>query len=434
VLHVTTLAGALQTLFTTTAEYLARLTAFIQRRRKLTGPQFAQVLVFEWIADPKATIETLARKLDLTPQALDQRLTPAALNFLQQLLRHALQTAHRTRRQPQGLLDRFTAVVVEDATSIALPASLAPEFPGCGGSAATDGAAALKILLRWDLRTGQILALTAHAGRTADRHLAVEPQSVPAGALYLADLGFFRLEHRRAFAPGTYWISRVGADTQVNVAGFWCRWSVWLRKDRVSLFDGPALVGKTDPLACRLIARRCPPEIVARRRRRCHARARKAGRGRATPLQLAACAWQVWATNVPPSVLSASQVDTVYRCRWQIELFFKRAKSLGGWRVDPRHRALRVQVELWAKLLGVVVAHWGTLLRGGLLGGASLWKLVGVVREHARLLRVGLVAGGSAWLRAWRDLERELARVPKQRASKRKPLAFQTLTPSTTTP
>lgn len=341
-LHVTALAGALQTLFTTTAEQLANLTPFIRRRRKLTGPRFAQVLVFEWIGDPTTTFESLARKLELTPQALDQRLTPSAWEFLKQLLQHALRAAHRTRRQPQGLLDRFTAVIVEDATSIALPASLAAEFPGCGGSTATQGAAALKIFLRGNLRTGEILALTAHAGRTADRHLAVEPQALPDGSLYLADLSFFRSEHRRSFASGTFWISRVGADTRVNVAGDWCRWSEWLRKDRASLFDGLALLGKTGPLACRLIARRCPPEVAALRRRRCRARAQKAGRGNATALQLASCDWQVWATNVAPSVLSASDVDTVYRCRWQIELFFKRAKSLGGWRVDPRHRALRV--------------------------------------------------------------------------------------------
>jgi hypothetical protein len=151
-------------------------------------------------------------------------------------------------------------------------------------------------------------------------------------------------------------------------------------------------------------------------------------------LQRTSCDWQLWATNVPPSVLNTSEVDTVYRRRWQIELFFKRAKSLGGWRVDPRRRSLRVQVELWAKLLGVVVTHWAVLLGGDLLAGASLWKLTNVVREYGGVLRRALQTGGSTWLRAWHELERELARVPKQRASKRKPLAFQTLTHATTTP
>jgi Transposase DDE domain len=433
VLQVTALAWALQTLFTTTAEQLARLTNFIRRRRKLTGPRFAQVLVFEWISDPSTTFETLARKLDLTPQGLDQRLSSAAWTFLKQLLRQALRAAHHARRQPQGLFDRFTAVIVEDSTSIALPASLAADFPGCGGSNATDGAAALKILLRWNLRTGEILTLRAYAGRTADRHLATDPRSLPDGSLYLADLGFFRLEHRRAFAAGKFWISRVGADTRVNVDGRWQRWSEWLRDYGGSLFDGPARLGKTDPLACRLIARRCPPEIAATRRRRCHARAKKSGRGTASGWQLAACDWQLWATNVPGSVLSASEVDTVYRCRWQIELFFKRAKSLGGWGVDPRRRELRVLIELWAKLLGVVVMHWAALLGGGVLAGVSLWKLMRVVQEYGRPLRRALQEGETAWLRAWNDLGRELARVPRQRPSKRKPLAFQTLTHAAST-
>ena len=91
---------------------------------------------------------------------------------------------------------------------------------------------------------------------------------------------------------------------------------------------------------------------------------------------------------------------------------------------------MRVQVELWAKLLGVVVMHWAVLLGGDVLAGASLWKLTNVVREYGSALRRALQTGGSAWLRVWNELERELARVPKQRASKRKPLAFQTLMPS----
>lgn len=431
--HVTTLAAALQTLFTTTAEQLAGLTGFIRRRRKLTGPHFAQVLVFEWIDNPHATLETLARKLDLTPQGLDQRLTPAAWEFLQQLLRRMLRTAHHARRQPQGLLDRFAAVVVEDATSIALPASLAADFPGCGGSTADAGTAAVKVLLRWDLRTGEVLTLTAHAGRTADRHLAVDPAALPVGSLYLADLGFFRLEHRRAFPAGAFWISRVGADTQVRVGGRWCRWGEWLPGYRGRLFDGPLLLGKTDPLAVRLIARRCPPAVAAERRRRCHARAAKAGRGPAGAVQLAACDWQVWATNVPAGVLTAADVDTVYRCRWQVELFFKRAKSLGGWRVDPTRRAWRVRIELWAKLVGVVVTHWAVLCGGGMLSGVSSWRLTRVVQEHGGALRRALGGGEAAWREAWNVLLGELARVPRQRRSKRKPLTFQTLTPVAST-
>jgi len=427
-LQVTKLAGLLQTLFTTTADQLARLTHFVQRQGKITGANFAQTLVFEWMRDPRATVETLARKLDLSQQGLDSRFTPQARLFLQQLLRRALQVALRARRQPQGLLDRFDSVIVEDTTSIKLPEQLAPLFPGTDGSTKT---AAVKVDLRWDLRTGEILWLTVHVGKASDSRLAADPADLPKNGLYLADLGFFSLQHRRSFAAGQYWISRVAAGTKVKVAQAWLEWPRWLQSADESLIDESRQLGQTDPLPVRLIARRCPTAVAAERRRRCHARAEKACRGKASRLQLAACDWQVWATNVPPSVLSTREVDTVYRCRWQVELFFKRAKSLGGWQIDARNRGDRVLVELWSKLLGVVVAHWLVLVRGGLLGGASLWKLMKVVQEYAGRLRES-VSDAEQLARSVEHIGNELRRVPQQRRSRRKPLTFQTLQTPTT--
>ena len=427
-LHITKLAGLLQTLFTTTADQLARLTRFVQRQSKITGANFAQTLVFEWMHDPHATVETLARKLDLSQQALDARFTPQAQLLLQQLLQHALQAALAARRQPQGLLDRFDSVILEDTTSLKLPDELATLFPGTDGSTQT---AALKIDLRWELRTGTILSLTAAVGKASDSKLAADPECLPPKCLYLADLGFFSRDHRRRFTSEQYWISRVAASTQVQVGEVWQKWPLWLQSLRQSLFDGWTQLGQTDPLPVRLIARRCPASIAAERRRRCHARAKKACRGAPSRLQLAACDWQVWATNVPESVLSAPEVDTVYRCRWQIELFFKRAKSLGGWQIQTRNRANRVLVELWAKLLGVVVTHWVMLVRGGLLGGASLWKLMKVVQEYGGVLRE-CVSDRTGLRSLLERLKCELERVRPQRRCRRKPLSFQTLqTPAT---
>jgi len=40
---------ALQALFTTTADHLARRSGFVQRASKLTGAAFVQALVFGWL-------------------------------------------------------------------------------------------------------------------------------------------------------------------------------------------------------------------------------------------------------------------------------------------------------------------------------------------------------------------------------------------------
>src|SRR5262249_42484989 len=142
-------------LFSVRAEELARATQFIQRQRKLTASACAQTLVLGWMGNGKATLESMAEELEVSPQALHQHLDERAQNWLRHLLIEAFRQALRARAEPLGLLDRFTAVLVEDTTTIALPAELAESFPGCGGgSGAGEGAAALKVRLRWEVRTG----------------------------------------------------------------------------------------------------------------------------------------------------------------------------------------------------------------------------------------------------------------------------------------
>jgi hypothetical protein len=120
-------------------------------------------------------MESMALEPDVSPQALQQHLGPQAEAFLGALLRKALAQALKIQPQALGLLDRFGSAIVEDTTVIKLPALMAEQFPGRGGGgAAGEGAAALKVLLRWDVRSGELLALTVHAGRTSDQTLAAE--------------------------------------------------------------------------------------------------------------------------------------------------------------------------------------------------------------------------------------------------------------------
>src|SRR5262245_31471453 len=202
--QATTLVGCLQALFTVTAERLGRATQFIRRQRRLTASDFARVLVFEWMGRPRASLESLARHLPVSSQALQQRLGPAARAFLREMLAEALRHLHRGRSRPLGLLDQFPAVVVDDTTTIPLPPELAAEFPGCGGD---GGPAGLKVSVRWDVKSGAVHRLAVHAGRTSDQALAAGPEDLPEGSLHLADQGFFDTGRWRQFGAGRFWIS-----------------------------------------------------------------------------------------------------------------------------------------------------------------------------------------------------------------------------------
>jgi hypothetical protein len=418
------LAVVLQDLFTSTASFLAACTHFICRRRQLSAPAFVQTLVFRWLANPNDTLENMAAALRLSPQALQQHCNQNAIAFLQALIAEALHRLHNCRLQAHslGLLDAFAALVIDDTTTVSLPASLAALFPGCGGSTPSAGAAAVKILLRYELKTGRILRLTFHAGRTNDAALAASAHELPAGALYLADMAFFDAARLGAFGTARSWISRVPASTSVAIAGVWQALWRWLKRQRRSVLDvAEVLLAESVGTACRLVALPCPPEVTRRRRQKLRHRSRRKQGREPSERCLALCAWTVLATNVAQQVLAAHGVWVTYRCRWQIELLFKRAKGLAGWSVSHGRNGQRVLVELLAKVLGLLVLHWGALLRGGPLMGVSMHKRMVKVAEYAGQLR-GSIKRGVAWLEeVLGEMLAELRQMRPQRPRKRKP-------------
>jgi hypothetical protein len=315
------LAATLQVLFTTTATALGRSSGLIRRQRRLRAAAFARTLVFSWIADPQASLESMAADLHLSPQALQQRLGPKAVAFLQALLAEALRKVQQAQPERLGLLDRFAAVYVEDTTYLVLPADLAEEFPGCGGGKdPARSIAALKVRLRWDIKSGQLLAVTVHAGRTSDLHLVADAQEIPAGTLHLADQGFFDTARWQQLPPDRFWISRVPAGVSVGIDGLWRALPAWLADWTEPVVDQTvALVAKT-ALPCRLVALRCPEEVAARRRQKLRAYTRSKKGHEPSARQLLLCDWLVFATNVPATTLTPRELWIVYRCRWQVEM------------------------------------------------------------------------------------------------------------------
>src|SRR4051794_9426870 len=103
-LSVAELQPVLHDLFFDTADQLARAAGFCRRARKLTGPAFAQALVFGLLENPDATLEDFAdfaeEALDLTisPQAVDQRFTAEAATFLHDLLAEAFNRSFNSLR------------------------------------------------------------------------------------------------------------------------------------------------------------------------------------------------------------------------------------------------------------------------------------------------------------------------------------------------
>ncbi len=92
------------------------------------------------------------------------------------------------------------------------------------------------------------------------------------------------------------------------------------------LLEQAIFIGATERVASRLIAVRMPEAIVNARRRIARKNAKTKGD---TPSQahLTLLAWNLFITNVPPTIWTTATVPKVYPIRWQIKLIFKSWKS-----------------------------------------------------------------------------------------------------------
>jgi len=434
-ISVQSLATALQTLLTEVAEQAAAASGFLRRRRKITGAGFVQSLVLGWMDDPQAKLEDLAAPLGVADQSLHERFNDRAVDCLRRVLAAALGLLVEARPETIPLLRRFTAVALEDSTTVALPASLADTYPGCGGSDPEAGRAGLKVLARLEAITGRLEFCEPRPAKASDRDLHATLPPLPSGSLRLADLGFFDLQRMAAdTAAGVHWISRAPARLKVRRQGEAAvNLPEWLRRQKSDRIDTQVTVGSKTLLTCRLVAVRAPKEVVQRRRERLKKKQRKKGRP-VSPAQRILCEWTVMLTDLSDAEqFTAEQLWVLYRVRWQVELLFKRCKSGGGLGQSRGRTASRVQCEFLAKFLAVLITHWATLLRGGPLCVVSATRAAARVKWWASRLAEAIGSGvpGSV-VRVLERLKADLDRLPKRPKRARKTTRQSLFAPSFT--
>lgn len=385
---VTQLASTIQSLLGPTADRLARSSGCIQRQRQLTGASFAQALVCGWLADPTSSLSQLAQAAataatPVSRQAIHQRFTPAAASFLRALLQEALGLLISGEAVAVPLLQRFSSVAVLDSTTIVLPAVLVDHWQGCGNGSG-HGVAALKVQARLDLRRGTLDAVQLQPGRTSDRSAARTMAPLPAGSLQIADLGYFAVAALAALlAQGNHFLSRLLTQTALFTPdGSRRLLSELLAATHGTTADRPILLGTRERFPCRLLLQRLSDQDAAQRLARQQQQANAAGE----PLPQDARAlshWLLLVTDLAPAQLSLAEAFVLYRLRWQVELLFKRWKSLGqldAWRTQ---RPARLLCEIYAKLLGALLLHWLVVVNGWQRPDKSLWAATQAVQRQA---------------------------------------------------
>src|SRR4029450_2067369 len=263
---------------TAPVEASARRTKFVQRASKITGKVFlALITVGRW-STARTTVSQLAAKaaqldepVNITPEALQQRMTARAVAFLQELVQTAFTKLHTGDTVcEEEIFAPFPRVHIADSTGFGLPECLAGDVPGTGGSGTKAGA---KLQLVWEYKS-----------HTFD-HFALIPWNIPdskyvdtvvalarAGALLLFDLGYFKLAAvAMIVAAQAYFLSRLNHQATVcEIVGGRQR-ALDLAKSLAAesrlVIEKAIALGAYERIPTRLIAVRMPEAIVNERRR-----------------------------------------------------------------------------------------------------------------------------------------------------------------------
>lgn len=358
---LTLIAATLQTLFTDHATCLAQQTGLVRRHSKLSGPLILLILVAGFIQHPTASYNILAQVaadygVNVTRQAIQQRLTSSAVTFFQHLFQCSLLMLQQTLVcLPIPVLTQFHSVYLLDSSQIALPTRLAGQYPAPGGDGPKAG---IKWQVLWEILNGNLRAVLGQPAKQSDHHYRDYLPLLQRGSLILFDLGYVALE-----------VLRQLIHMQVY---FICRWN-----PRLEAFthDGrPVELGKVleecsgttnqveltlrlgaeAQLPLRVVASRLPVSASEQRRRRAHANEKRRGY-KYSAAYMALLDWNIYITNVPVEQLSGEAVRIVYGARWQIELLFKMWKMQGEIDRVAGRTTGRVMCEMYAKLIGMVI-------------------------------------------------------------------------------
>ncbi len=326
---------------------------FRQRRRcKVKGFPFL-LAVLSGLASAVPSLECICHHLGIrvSRQAIDQRFNRYSVAFLKACLELLLQKIYSSPQATPTGASLFSRLLVGDSTQWKLKEKLAKTYRGSGGSGPK---ASCKLQTIIEPISGKLVHWHYSGACFPDQGYAKKlPKLLKPGNLLLMDLGYYSLKAFKMISrKRAFFISRIHYNATVRTLSKGLKTSVagLLKTFAQPLNDIQLMVGSEQPMQLRLIATKLPSEKAAAQRKKVKEDYRKLGR-QASKERLQCCDWSVLISNIAPSLfLSAQQIVRLYATRWQIEIFFRTAKSLLRINVCRSGKKSRFQAELLGTL------------------------------------------------------------------------------------
>jgi hypothetical protein len=342
-------------------ETFARETGFIKRKRKINPKQFLENMLLLKLESPASSLEDLVYEFNknnhcvISKQAIHKKFNESALKFIKMVLNKLLEHTFTASVACLNAIPFVKKVQVIDSSEIRLHASLKNIFPQV-----RNQGAAVKLQSLIEVVSQDILSLEIRPSKEPDQAYKEHLTHVQAGDLSIADLGYFDVNTFSGIASkGGFFLSRyfkkthlydIETKTPIDLKSL-------LNKATEEKLELQIGLGKSQ-FPCRLVATKLTEEAYQKRLKNLKEKQRKDPRANKNDDLLNK--WTILVTNLPVSV-EADVLLRLYRLRWQIELFYKMAKSFLKLRKITEVNQQRAMISLHILLIAIMLLSFITI-------------------------------------------------------------------------
>lgn len=353
-------------LVTKTINKFARKCKYIKRKKGKISPKGLILGFMLMVSRQRNTYSDWAKEIGLlegktiSKQSLNERMNPETECFIKTIVEQQLvkKVQPTVTKQLKGVLKHFTAVKIEDSTTLSLPDELHEEFPGNVSRAEKKSQAKLHAM--YNLTAVNFSFLTVHSFRNNDQSLAAN--SLPyleKGDLIIRDLGFLTLDAVKQFAEKeVYFISRKNYQSKIYDIKTGAEINLLKQLRKKKYFDKEVLIGQKQQLKVRLVAIPVPDTQANERIRK--ARKDRDKRLNHSEEYYEMLKYSIYITNITQEQCNAKDIFNLYKLRWRIEIIFKTWKSCFSLEKLIHHQCknvIRVKCIIYLMLLYIYLFH-----------------------------------------------------------------------------
>jgi hypothetical protein len=338
----------------------------MKRSSKLAPEHFLECLMFSDLEHGQLSLQdscddmVIHNGIRVSKVALHKRFNQSSVEFVRAVLSGQMLT--RMDFADARDWSAFSAVIIADSCKFHLPKGFSEAYPPMGRFAA--GNSLMNIQYSFDIKSGCWKTLDfTRATENDQRYSGAHIDRIGKGELHIRDLGYVTQSYLLGIARRqAYFLNRLHPSCR-PVEAETGQYIDWAKKYQAMAAAGQNIsevcvtIGKGDEtVECRLVAVPVPRAVWEERIRKANVQAKRQGYALTDEYKNRA-RFSLFITNVGKDRLGTEMVAELYRLRWQIELMFKSWKSLFGIHKVKAVKKARLECQLLAKLLRIVV-NW----------------------------------------------------------------------------